>query len=98
MEMKNIIFKSPIGDGGNKMVRIVKEILARIKEEIKNRKGLTQKKVARKIGVSASEFSKILNEDRSFKVSQLIKIAEILEMEIEDLLPGAEKINIEKNQ
>lgn len=96
MERNNIIFRSSSGVGGNKMVRIVKEILAKIKDEIKNRKGLTQKKVARKIGVSASEFSKILNNERPFKVSQLIKIAEILEMEVQDLIPGIKRIDVEK--
>ena len=96
METRNIIFKSLGGDGGNRMVRIVQEILARIKEEIKNRKGLTQKKVARKIGVSSSEFSKILAGDRPFKVTQLIKIAEIFDMKIEELFPGDERIDIEK--
>lgn len=74
----------------------MQEILKRIKEEIKKRKGLTQKKVARKIGVSASEFSKILNEDRPFKVNQLIKIAEVLDIKIEELFPGPERIDIEK--
>ena len=92
----NIILESSSGDGGNNMVRIVNEILARIKEEIKKRRGLTQKKVARKMGISPSEFSKILIGDRPFKVRQLIQIAEILEMDIQDLIPGDERIDVEK--
>ena len=96
METMNIISESSCGDDGNKMVRIVNEILARIKKEIKNRKGLTQKIVARRIGISPSEFSKILIGDRPFKVTQLIKIAEIFDMKIEELFPGDERIDIEK--
>ena len=78
------------------MVRIVEETLIKIKEEIRKRKNLNQKKVARRIGVSASEFSKILNKDRPFKLSQFIKIAEVLGMKPEDLLPGTDKIDVEK--
>jgi len=96
METMNIILESRPGLSGNKMEKIVQETLSRIKEEIKKRKGLTQKKVARKIGVSASEFSKILNDERPFKVTQLIKIAEVLDVKIEELFPGVERIDVEK--
>lgn len=78
------------------MARITQEILDKIKEEIKNRKGLNQRKVAKKIGVSPSEFSKILNDDRPFKVNHLIEIAEVLDVEIEDLFANPERIDIEK--
>ena len=78
------------------MEEILQEILDRIKKEIKNKKGLNQKKVAKKIGVSPSEFSKIINNDRPFKVNHLIKIAEVLDMKIEDLFANPERIDIER--
>lgn len=78
------------------MARITQEILDKIKEEIKNKKGLNQRKVAKKIGVSPSEFSKILNDDRPFKVNHLIEIAEVLDVKIEDLFANPERIDIER--
>ena len=95
-EMNNIILRFPRQEKGERVVEVVKEILTRIKFEIKNKKGLTQKKVAKKLHISTSEFSKILAGDRPFKVKQLIKIAEILEMEIEDFFMGPERIDIKK--
>ena len=96
METMNIIFELQSGEDGNEMVRIMQETLSIIKGEIKKRRGLTQKKVAKKIGLSPSEFSKILRNERPFKVIQLIKISEILEMRIEEFFPPVERIDIEK--
>jgi len=96
MEMNNIISESPLRRNGNNMVRIVNEILTRIKEEIKQRKGLTQKKVAKRIGLKQSEFSKILAGKRPFKVPQLVEIAKVLNMKIHEFIPGDEIIDIEK--
>lgn len=78
------------------MEKIMQKILDRIKKEIKNRKGLNQKKVAKKIGVSPSEFSKIINNDRPFKVDHLIKIAGVLDVKIEDLFANPERIDMER--
>jgi transcriptional regulator with XRE-family HTH domain len=55
-------------------------------KEIRRRKGLTQKKLAEKIGVSRSYFADLENGKYDIKLSLLIMISEILEVGLFDLI------------
>jgi len=76
------------------MVRLMDDIRKKIKKEGDKRE-IRQKDIARVLGYSESNFSAIKIKGR-LRVVDLIKIAELFEMDVKEFLPGAPNVDIEK--
>jgi len=82
-------------DEREERVRI--QLALNIRERIK-RMGKNQDEFAREVGISASELSKSLNEERSFKLGELKGMAEILGITMDELFTGISPENIESHE
>lgn len=77
------------------MERLENQIREKIKAEIKNR-GLTQKKVAEKMGIKPSYLSAKLKGNRRIYIEDLHQIARILGLHATDFFPSKVAYDMEK--
>lgn len=66
-------------------------ISARIRATIAERLEVKQGQVAKAAGISASQFSAILNDTKSFELEQLDRVCHALGLRLTDLVRDAEK-------
>lgn len=80
-------FISRIDEKSLARTRVRMEIAIAIDEELRAQ-GISQKKLAERIGKSESEISAILSGDRNFTIDSLTDICEELHMHLLDVEPG----------
>ena len=64
----------------------------------REKRGISQSELARRLGITRSFMSKLEKEQRTISSDTLIKISDILNCPIEDLYPNDTKRNIEINK
>ena len=69
----------------------MKELTTAIRERIAE-KGMTHAATARKLGIGRQAFSRKLNGHNDFKVTELARLAEILDTTVTDLMQRADQI------
>lgn len=75
------------------MVRIMNYVAEKIEEIIKE-KGLDKKDVAKACGRTPGWLTNITKKRRGIKVSDLVKLREVLDVRIEELLPLPKTLDI----
>ena len=77
------------------MEKIMREVAKKIEKIIELRK-IKKNKLAKYCGHTSGWLNNILHEGKDIKIYDLLKIAEFLNVEITELLPVPQKLDVEK--